>query len=201
MQTCDFEGILLGAQASDSQLPQGYFISRLSRLPSLPTLRSKGELGRYFLFLVSLESFCLQFRKQPVLRPGPCLPPAPLPRRWILTWETLFTHHLWQILTLKPTLLLWLLVFWSQETSVPRWQMGFRPISNPITKTQKYKSLFYSWPFLIPVNQGFSFNCQPETIQNLLSLKAAEWKQTCYPVRLWVSWRQGLWMVHLQSLI
>jgi len=30
MQTSDFEGILLGAQASDSQLPQGYSILRLS---------------------------------------------------------------------------------------------------------------------------------------------------------------------------
>ena len=55
----------------------------------------------------------------------------------------------------------------------------------------KYKSLFYSRPFPVPGNQGFFFGRQPHSTQNLLSLKAAEWKwkPTCYPRRWWVPWR------------
>lgn len=48
---------------------------------------------------------------------------------------------MWQILTLKPTVLLPLLVSWSQETLVPKWQMDFRPISPSYYQNSKYKTL------------------------------------------------------------
>lgn len=126
-------------KAGSSGLPlsitPGLFHLAIFQVACTTHLSNKQKLGRYFLFLVPSKSFCLLFRELPVLYYSPARHHPPFPDAGF--WPgRLFTHHVWQMLTLKTTLLLQLLVSWSQETSVPKWQMDFRPISYAITKTQ-----------------------------------------------------------------
>ena len=92
------------------------------------------ETGKVFLVLHT-NGICLLFRELLALYYGRCPPSSFFPDAGFWT-RRLFTHRVWQILTLKPTVLLRLLVFWSQETSVPKWQMDFKPISYAIIKTK-----------------------------------------------------------------